>query len=101
MRPPCCIDLRFQPPTATRHVQTRSVSASPGKFLKNHERARKTERSREREGALEALGSISQRAPMGNRARRLQSERNGLGLFYPRSCSQSRLSLGRGRYLRI
>ena len=41
------------------------------------------------------MGSLSFRTPMGHRARGLLREWKLLGTFSPRSCTQSRLSLGR------
>src|SRR5271166_6569168 len=45
---------------------------------------------------LEAVGALSQRAPVGNRQGGLQRERRRLGLLFPRSGALARLSLGRG-----
>src|SRR5271166_1038518 len=45
---------------------------------------------------LEAVGALSQRAPVGNRQGGLQRERRRLGLLFSRSGALARLSLGRG-----
>ena len=47
--------------------------------------------------SLEALGSVPQRAAVGNRARGLQRRRHRLGIFPARSGAFARLSLERGR----
>ena len=59
------------------------------------------EESRNGDKGLAALGSVSQRAAMGHRARGLQPLRYGLGLSHPRSGAQPGLSLGRGRHRRL
>ena len=47
-------------------------------------------------GAVAAMGTIPQRAPMGHGPRGLQRERRRLELLHPRSGTIARLSLGRG-----
>src|SRR2546426_11819567 len=46
---------------------------------------------------LEAVGTLSLRAPVGDRPRRLQRRWHGLGILSARSRSLARLSLGGGR----
>ncbi len=50
---------------------------------------------------LAAVGPLSRRTAMGDRARRLFGNRRMLDVFSPRPCPQPRLSLGRGRPLGI
>ena len=54
------------------------------------------EESRER-SALEALGPLPQRTPVGHGSRRLQRARHSVGLFPARSRALSRVPLGRRR----
>src|SRR5207253_10058971 len=64
-----------------------TISPTTKQFLSSkevtrHDRRRtKTGRSAQPHSALEALGTLSQRARMGNGPRRLQPLRNRLGLF--------------------
>ena len=69
----------------------------PKAVSKEQERLRANGSGRQQ---LEALGSVLERAAMGNGARGLQRGRHRLGIFSARSCAQPRLSLGRGRHRR-
>src|SRR5262249_51885272 len=51
-------------------------------------------------GALEAVGSVSFRAPVGHSSRGLQRLRNRVGLFPSRSRALAHLPLGRRRHCR-
>ena len=55
------------------------------------------EEARRAEGSLEEVGTVPQRAAVGNRPRGLQRGRRRLELLQPRSGPLARLSLGRGR----
>src|SRR5260370_37862634 len=46
---------------------------------------------------LEAVGPLPERAPVGNRPGGLLPARDRVGLFPPRPCPRSCVSLGRGR----
>src|SRR5262245_15942179 len=75
------------PPPAHRRQQS-----LPGARLEPCAAAPRRDRGRRK--ALATVEHLSERAPVGNRARRLQRRRPGLGLPAPRSRAQPRLPLG-------
>src|SRR5450432_3745157 len=81
--------LRYCVPGFTSSARSRRT-----KEFFNEYRARATARQRPRPRWLATLGTLFERAPVGNGARGLQPRRHGLGVLSPRSRAQPRLSMG-------
>ena len=87
-------------PLRARRARSRLRGHGGDPRLSNDARARAARGGAHRKGSVEGMGSLSERASVGDGARGLQPGWRRLGLLLPRSGPVACLSVGRGRHRR-